>query len=389
MQANRLQTFAYFAFFPLLIAFLGYVGLGYYIIVSNWFPGWSWAMATAACLPIVAVIYWCVRHTGFAIYEASTSHGWARYLWLPLFVVLFAISGLGFLTSSLLIVEGPDMAREARDALLFSVGALRRAANEYVDNSRYNDFHGRLKEQREALMLEIAAEGHCGIGPQASNILGVIEQLGVEYSVPFTRPSDAKDPLRCADKRNVDRYKARYTALLDSMDAGLRTRLGLDQRDSTKQQALEDIRPVDAAVDNLDGMLTGLHYFLNVSVYHSALQEIVEARGELRKAGALIPGFPVGDLGGDEFEHLGDLPSLAGVLGQRFAVMPAKTAGLCLLAVLFDGLSALIVANALSRHRKLMALQKEAEAAVKVGGKDVAYLWRPVPHPLNPKTGAR
>lgn len=101
-QAGLSGTIAYYLFFPAIALFLSYVGLGYYVMFSSQFPDWPQEATLGACLFAIAAIYFCVRHTGFSMYDAIT--GARRPLaWVPWFLGLFLISGYGFLTSSMLI----------------------------------------------------------------------------------------------------------------------------------------------------------------------------------------------------------------------------------------------------------------------------------------------
>ena len=73
-----------------------------------------------------------VRQTGFAIWNTSFyfTKGWRRLAFVGFFLGLFAFSGDGFLTSSMLLIEGPDIARSAiSDCLRIWASRTRRRRN--------------------------------------------------------------------------------------------------------------------------------------------------------------------------------------------------------------------------------------------------------------------
>ena len=78
----------------------------------SYFPYLSGFIIFGLTLLLMSVVYLCLRHTGRQIERTHALQGYRRYLWISSFLLLFLFSGYGFLTSSLLLVEGPVIVRE-------------------------------------------------------------------------------------------------------------------------------------------------------------------------------------------------------------------------------------------------------------------------------------
>jgi hypothetical protein len=385
-RPSKIQVFAYYAFFPVILAFLFYVGFGYYVMISSQWPNWPGIAVFLLCLAIVAIIYFFVRHTGFAIYEASVSMGWRRFVWIPLFLLLFVFSGYGFLTSSMLLIEGPDIARDEMAALSANLGKLQTAARDLTNNATYHDFASALDYQRNALMHEIEASGHCGIGPQAHNILKNILDLASSYKIKYTQPSNANSPLLCSDTDDIKEYKRTYNAIFKDMDQSVRSRFQLIDRD-TQDGIIENTKSAQESLNGIGSALVGVHYFFDLSFYHEVLSVISRAYGSYLRASQNLPGFTAERIDTGDLEHLGLFLYLPELVWTRLFVPP--TILLCLLALFCDVLATQLVAAVLQRQRQLQDEQRLSAAAGRAGGKDVTYLWQPETHPLAPTGGAR
>ena len=196
-RSNPFAAIAYRMYFPIITLFLTYVGLGYYVMISSQFPGWPPAALIGACLLAVAVIYYCVRHTGLSLYEANT--GVKRPLvWLPWFAGLFIFSGYGFLTSSMLIVEGHQIAKEEIKQLMTNLGQLEEFAEGYKSPKDFSEFRGSVDNDRTLLINEIKAQGNCGIGTYSRTHIDHLSSLAESAQLVSSCPVRFR---RCTTRR--------------------------------------------------------------------------------------------------------------------------------------------------------------------------------------------
>jgi hypothetical protein len=383
-RVSHIRAFAYYAFFPIILTFLSYVGLGYYIMVSSQWPNWPSILVILLCLIVVAAIYFFVRHTGFAIADAIDAPGSRRLAWFPLFLLLFVFSGYGFLTSSMLLIEGPDIAREEIAALTTNIGKLQAAASDLTKSEPFDTFYGQIEANRKALMHEInnTRPGYyCGIGPYATTIITNIRNLGKTYDLPFPSPSELpQKPILCSDTEEIKRYMVRYNELIDTIEQGRKQQLGLVDKEQLRDTILTQIKPDDAALKEAQDRLAGVNYFFNLGLYHDVLGVVSHAAFDYRQAAAKLSGFKIAEIDSGEFEHLGLFLYIPKLVWDRMLYSP--TILLFLLAILCDVLASCVVAVVLRQQRQLLNEQETAAAATRVGGKEVTYLWRPEPHPL-------
>ena len=396
-EAN-IQKFAYYAFYPVILAFLFYVGFGYYIMISREWPEWTSTAVVALCLLILSGIYFLVRHTGFAIYNTSftSQKGWRRLAFVGFFLGLFAFSGYGFLTSSMLLIEGPDIARSAILDLSSYTGKLDAAAEELTNNPEYNAFAAGVKYNKQALMEEInnKEKGYCGIGEAGSEIIRKIQAIGGD-KLSFTMPSDAPPKaIPCNDKATIRRYMDRYGKIIDSMLISGEQKFGMTEKSKTRAEIQNLLQADRAELDNEIKELSLVNYFVGLAPFDETLKVVDEVSNHYRQnAGKLRSYVSAGgkSIAADAYsDAIGDLHQLGSpwylltVILHRITRNP--TIPLCLAALICDFLAAWLVALVLQRQRRLASEQKMAADAARAGGKDVTYLWQPGP-PAQPATG--
>jgi hypothetical protein len=387
-RPSETQAFAYYAFFPIILSFLFCVGLGYYVMISSQWPHCPAGALLLLSLAAVAVVYFFVRQTGFALCEASVATGWRRFVWIPLFLLLFVFGGYGFLTSSILLIEGPDIARDDIAALSANFGKLQTAARELTKSPTYDEFSGALDSQRKALMGEIEPPTHslCGIGPQAAIILNNIKDIEKKYEIPLISPSDVSGVFSCSDASRIATYKQRYSALFDAIDMALRQKLGLIDKKSTQDEILGQIKPVEEALIDQEKALVGVHYFVDIGLYHDVRSVISRAYATYLRASRSQPGFIPDSIGAGDLEHLGLFLYMSELVWTRLFV--PLTLLLCLLVLFCHVMITRLVAAVLQRLSRLQD-EKRLSAAGGIGGKDVTYLWQPERHSPEPSGRAR
>jgi hypothetical protein len=388
-----MRTFAYYAFFPLMAAFLAYVGFGYYLMIFSYWPTWPTVVVIAVTLLILAAIYGSARHTGIQIHKTRNETGWRHYRWLPSFLFLFLLSGYGFLNSSMLLFEGRDIARDEISALSQNFGAMRAAAESLTENKDFDDFRGKLKDYEAHLLDEIANPGahglYCGIGPQAAISIGNIRTLAEKNGLSFPDASYFNKPLDCQKQQSlIEGYVGHYKEMVDKLLDGRRQQLGLDTRQRDKEQILDQISGDEKRLSTTNERLAQTNYIFDVSLYYSVREALNDASDHYRNiAGNLsqkLQTFSAAPIESGLFEQLGSGLHLPALIWARITRLPslAQTIVLCLLAFACDASAAILIAFVYGRELELQRREKEANEVLRVGGKDVVYLWRPEPHPL-------
>ena len=213
-QLNRTRNFLYWLSLPLIVLFLIYIGGGYYFSFSTVFPDVSGFIIFGITLLLMFVVYVCLRHTGHQIETTRAFRGYRRYLWIGSFLLLFLFSGYGFLTSSLLLVEGPVIVREGLSNTIEQLSALNAVAKNSLRVPAYEDIVSRVGALETQLHAEIknpAGGQFCGVGVRAKDVL---KQIAVYLpEVKILNGTDSGHS--CADAAYLDHLSTTYNNLIE------------------------------------------------------------------------------------------------------------------------------------------------------------------------------
>jgi hypothetical protein len=381
---SHFGTFAYYLFFPLMTIFLLYVGTGYYIMISSQFPQWPVAALAAALFIVIGPIYFCVRHTGFSLYKVETG---AKHplAWLPWFLGLFLISGYGFLTSSMLLFVGPQIAVSEVQKLTEHLSKLEKEANAEWRDDDFDKFTSIVEGNRRTLIGEVQAHGNCGMGQMSNIAVKAIADLASKDGILFQLRSDLKPgPIKCSDSATINRYVDGITSATDTLIATKKKNVGRDEREARMKQIIDSVRSDEKQLDDVTTQLVGVNYFFDVGFYHSVLAVVGHVSEDYQRVAPKLKSGSLDVISDErELERLGQALELPGILVTRISHWDTafKTLMLCFLALGCDFLVAYLVYTVLRHQYQVQKERKAVEDAAQVGGKDVTYLWKPMSSP--------
>jgi len=182
---NSTRSFLYWISLPLVAIILLYVGGGYYFSFSTVLPEVSKLVIIGITFLLMCLVYLFLRHTGYAIERARTKVGIWRFAWVPSFLVLFVFSGYGFLTSSLLLVEGPVIVREGISNTIEQLSSLDAFAKRSLRVPAYEDIASHVEALRAELIAEInnpSGGNFCGVGVRAKDVFKENRCLSSEHN---------------------------------------------------------------------------------------------------------------------------------------------------------------------------------------------------------------
>lgn len=387
------KSLAYYGFLPLIIAFLGYVGAGYYLTFRTIFPGLAIGYVILLCLLLLVIIFVLVRHTGLTIYRTRVQRGWRRLAWIPLFLMLFCFSGYGFLTSSMLIFVGPDIARDDVSNLLYDIAQIKADAVKSITQipsyDSYNKLVTAVASARDALQNEIrnAAGGNtCGIGPGARALIGRINDLVKQYNLEIHLQTGLTSTHSCSDKAGIDTIAVRYDDQIEVILDKIAAQYGVADRQKTADAISAALKDDEAALHALNDRLSGVDNFaFNFSIYQDALHVIDKAKADY-DAQPRLPGTRREQAGAVQLERLGSGWDLLDVMWARRDQI--KIYLLFIFALGCDVLAAWVISAVFERQADLKSEHDRASQAMNVGGGGVVYLWLPEANPLT-YTGAK
>ena len=372
-SANRFQDFAYYAFLPFVLGFLAYVGLGWYIFFLH-MTGWNPLLVGLLCLTMVAFIYVLVRHTGLAMYEASSHRGWRRFAWVPFFLALFCFSGYGFLTSSMLIFVGPRIAREDVGKLLADLSSLRNAAASA--RIRYI-----LEDERDALLREIDhPTGNCGFGHEAQKILDRVNASLRPYSLHIDPPSRVGSVL-CNRRDIIEKLVMHFNGRIEQILASSRQAADLSTNDDPSNSVLSATRKESRDLQAVSDRLRTEQYFFDLALFWRTLNALQAGREAYNTQLSTVNGAGLAPAPPSRLEELGSPFDLLHVIWTERT--DPKVWLLLILAVGCDVLASYLASGVFRKHLVLAVERGRIAGAAQAGGRDVTFLWQPEPHPLH------
>ena len=332
----------------------------------------------------MSVVYLCLRHTGFQIETTRALQGYRRYLWIGSFVLLFLFSGYGFLTSSLLLVEGPEIVREGLSSTIGYLSALNASAKNSLRVPAYEDIVSRVEALETQLRAEIknpAGGQFCGVGVRAKDVL---KQIAVYLpNVALLNGTDYGHS--CADAAYLEHLSTTYNTMIESQ---LRKHpLAIINRIAERSDYLTMLNlTVNADVSDLERFqrqLAGVPTFIfNLDLYHKSVSAIEKADGDYEKMYQQLVGFvdpksvslPPRIPGASMEQIASPIQVLSTIIARDNRVSPYIYIFIALFA---DLLASYVTSLAFMVHKQLQLAQKKRAEFTSVGRTGVAYIWMP------------
>ena len=390
-QLNRTRNFLYWLSLPLVVLFLIYIGGGYYFSFSTVFPDISGFIIFGLTLLLMFVVYVCLRHTGHQIETTRAFQGYRRYLWIGSFLLLFLFSGYGFLTSSLLLVEGPVIVREGLSNTIKQLSALNAVAKNSLRVPAYEDIVSRVGALETQLHAEIknpAGGQFCGVGVRAKDVL---KQIAVYLpDVKILNGTDSGHS--CADAAYLDHLSTTYNNLIDSQ---LRKHpLAIVNRIKDRSDYLTILNiTVNSDVSDLElfqRQLAGVPTFIfNLDLYHKSVSAIEKADGDYEKMYQQLVGFvdpktvslPPRIPGASIEQIASPIQVLNTIIARANRI---STYIYIFIALFADLLASYLTSLVFMAHKQLQIAQKKRDEFNNVGDTGVKYIWVPELHPDAP-----
>jgi hypothetical protein len=390
-QLNATRTFLYWLSLPLVVIFLLYIGGGYYFSFSTVLTDVSSIIIFGLTLLLILVVYLCLRHTGRQIETTRAFQGYRRYLWIGSFLLLFLFSGYGFLTSSLLLVEGPVIVREGLSNTIEQLSKLNAQAKNSLRVPAYEDIVSRVEALETQLHAEIknpTGGQFCGVGVRAKDVL---KQIAV-YLPNVTVLNGTDSGHSCADATYLDHLSTTYNALIDSQ---LRKHpLAIINRVKERSDYLTMLGiTVNTDVSDLEQfqrLLAGVPTFIfNLDLYHRSVSAIEKADGDYEKMYQQLVGFvdPKGvslppRITSASMEQIASPVQVLNTLIAR--ANRVSTYIYVFIALFADLLASYLTSLVFMAHKQLQIAQKKRDEFNNVGDTGVKYIWMPELHPDAP-----
>ena len=277
-RANPIAQAAYYAFLPLFAFFILYVGLGYYLTLSTTLPTLSKSFLFLIVFFIISLMYLFLRHTALAIHHARGSVGLRRFSWLPMFVILFAFSGYGFIAASMLLFEGPGVCTEAVSRMIASLSKLEATGNGLLRVPQFEETKSRVNAEREALHNEInnPSQGqYCGVG---SSALAIIQILGQDLpGVEVIRGTT--DQHACSNKAYLNSITDAYDKKIDAGLRNIAAKYGITEREYTRDTLAVLLSAKVHQLTEVQKRLAGIPNFVfDFSLYEDSLRALADAK---------------------------------------------------------------------------------------------------------------
>jgi hypothetical protein len=192
------------------------IWFGYRTSIATSFPRLNQSAVGILALVGVAVVYVCVRTTGWEWSQWRPAGPLRRAGIVAMFVPLFLFSAFGIIAGAMLLYEGPTICRDAMVSLSTAFSQLEASAQSLLRVPAVDDLEAKVAALRKRLSEEIRnAEGgkFCGVGPKAYATLTELENL----MPTFRRPNaPAKPEHDCSKTEELDKMVSQYERLIDS-----------------------------------------------------------------------------------------------------------------------------------------------------------------------------
>jgi hypothetical protein len=382
------HRFWYRLFGPFIVIFLLYLGVGYYFSLATTLPQLSKYVLLLITLLFIAIIFVFVRHTGAALYKARDAKGINKLKWVLSFLLLFIFSGYGFISASMLLVEGPVIINEALRTSIDGLSSLGNAASDLLPVREYQELRGRVETESLQLSQEIKSpnSGHyCGVGPRAKEIIAAINK-DLNNAVVIGNGDDRDHD--CNSSQQIGGLQRRYESVIKhALDTHpLVAQYRIDQR-SELQNNLS--RAISKEQEQLTKVLAELstvpHFIFNLDLYHRSVAELETAKSlydiNYKKLADIVDPEKI------------KLPSYLNITSTEKIASPIQVLNTIasrldrpstyiyiFIALAADFFASYLASVVFLVHKRAEASQELLTEATNVGGTDVTYIWVPERH---------
>ncbi len=373
----------YFLFPPLIVAFMFYVGQGYYFSFKTSYPDWGVWQIRGIVAVVALLIYGFLVIAGRALVEVSGASPWRRRLLKGgSLLILLLTSGYGVLAACMLLLEGPTILRESiattREALL----RIQAESAAILARPEVDALASRVRSLAKNLDTEIRNPVACGIGPGARRAIDGIKAVlpGVEILTGTGRGLD------CKDRATVEAVARAYGSMIDK---ALGEYLAQPSRQMAERASLSrEIRlTVDQEVARLnekEKALIGVNNFLfDQTLFEAIVPTITQANAEYIKLYNKLSGFSNLEkfklksyLANNAYESVTSLVQLVNVLIER-SNRPT-TYIYIMVPFAIDFLAVFLVVNAVRVDREREARRRRLNRDRTLRESGVTYIWSPI-----------
>ncbi len=388
---SSFDRYLYYAFIPVLLIFLSYVGLGYFLSITTEYPSLNAWLAAAICLGITLLIFFIIKSAAFEFNHASHKGGVAYAQPAAMFVLLLFISAYGFLSSSILLFEGPFIAQEQIGRAVGTLGRLKSVAPQLLAVREVEALEGRVKANEAQLMREIdnpSMGSFCGVGPSAKATIARLKEDLPQIDV-FAGTDRNHD---CRDKAFLRRLQETYGGAIKAAlnEHPLRKQYRADERQDFIGRARKTVDRDVAQLGGVSNRLSTMTSFLfNPAVFTASANALDHARGDYASLYNELSGLVGGDPSASDLPReiettpLAKISSGLHVFDTILSRLDRTSVRLLILiAILSDALATFITFRAIRYQAQLDIEHRNALEALKLAKSGLTYLWRPRLHPL-------
>ncbi len=387
---STLNRILYCIFIPFMLIFLLYVGIGYFISLSTEFPNTKLYVILVISIIVAIVIFLVIRSSAFEFNRASQATGWKPYIGpVILFLLLLGLSAYGFLSASMLLFEGPPIARENTEKAIGHLQRLMNSTPGLLADSKYNELSARVVGNSNQLMKEIEpvkTGTFCGIGDTAKKRIALIKADLPDVDVL----SGTDVNHNCSDQKNIKYLKDTYLKLI--MDSLANSQIARSARIAERQALAGEIKTILSAdiakLTQVRKALSSLPSFLfDIKSYHDSVAALDEASTDyaasIGKLGGFVDltnfGLPLSIEETSLAKMSSGLQIVETILNR---INHPSVVILVIFAVLADIFATFITFRAIRYQVQLNIEEQNSREILQLSQSGVDYLWRPRMHPL-------
>lgn len=366
---------------PLLVlAFLLFVGFGYFSLASSFWPDLSAVVHLLLAALAGFFIFLMIAHTGKAFAGIDRERPITIAAALVSFLALFAFSGWGVVTSAMFLIEGPAIVREKADEMSVGMSRLDQTAKTRLPVPEFQQLHATVRDLETKLVEEInnrSGGRYCGVGPLAlATLAQITSHLPTVGFIAGT--GNAHD---CADKARLrvieDQYRESITNALNNHPLIAQHRLR--ERAALQKDIEAGVAENVSKLQNLAA--SSLEFRSNPRAYQLAFRILSQANSSYRSLVTRLNTLLGEDAGlPPEFDlaHVESISTGASVINAILGRLNRTMTWVILLgAVALDLIITLTVAAIYADVRRRSREREEAEARILIPGEDIRFLWLP------------
>jgi hypothetical protein len=384
--ARQRQTGSEILYSIVMAAFFGMIWFGYRTSISTSFPRLNQLGVGILALLGVAVVYVCVRTTGWEWSEWHRAGFVRRAGIVAMFLPLFLFSAFGIIAGAMLLYEGPIICRDAMVKLNTAFSQLEASARTQLSVPAIDVLEKNVAAARKTLSDEIRnPEGgkYCGVGQRANETLTELENL-----LPTFRRlrAPAKPQHDCSKTEELDALVNEYQGLIDSALANdplytqTRYREKVSFGSELKAAADEQIGELQTGITQLSAVTT---FAFNLNLYRDSVATLETANSIYTKYYQGLAGLVgASNISAPETVDIAPAENIASffqIFNSLYYRSDKSSTWIYIIgAILCDITAASIACWAILRVRKIDLYRAAYVDDRRVGNTDVKYIWRTI-----------